>query len=149
MSYATPAQVKSLFRHFADNSEAAVIDTEIQDFLDDAEEIINAKLGTLYTMPITDPAALKILKRLETFQVAAVVDDILNNYSEADKKPQWKSNADKLMKDLVPPRNAKGIQPEPTMKLPNENYLGTSTQRGKITLSRTSGTIFKKGANNW
>ena len=153
MSYATPDNVKSLFRDFADNTDAAVNNTELQEFLDDADEIINAKIGTLYQLPITvgnNPKSHAILKRLETFQVACIVDDILNSYGEADKKPQWCKKAMVLMEELVPPRSSKNCrQCEPLMKLPDAIYIGTSTQRNRITVSKTSGNIFQKGENNW
>lgn len=153
MSYATPDNVKSLFRDFADNTEAAVTDTELQEFLDDAALIIDAKIGTLYTLPITlvgNPESFGILRRLETYKVACIVDDILNNYSEADKKPGWCAKAQELMDELVPPRRGtKCKQCEPTMKLPDAEYLGTSIQKGKIKMSATTGTVFTKGANNW
>lgn len=152
MSYATIDNVKSLFRDFADNPDAAVTDDELQEFLDDANAIVNAKIGTLYAMPITEidnPESFKILRRLETFKVACVVDDILNSYGEADKKPMWCKKATELMNELVPPKKANCKQCEPTMKLPDALYLGTSTQRGKIKISATEGTVFRKNENNW
>ncbi len=153
MSYATPDNVKSLFRDFADNAEAAVTDDELQEFLDDAEEIINAKIGILYTLPITEganPQSFKILKRLETFQVACIVDDILNSYGEADKKPGWCKKAQTLLTELVP-----GINPttcrqcEPVMKLPDAIYTGTANQKKRITISATTGVQFQKGVDTW
>lgn len=153
MSYATVANVKGLFRDFADNTDAAVDDTEIQDFLDDTDEIIDAKIGTLYQLPIdalNNPKSFKILKRLETFIVSAIIDDILNNYGEADKKPSWAKNGRDLMLELVPARDKKtGKQPEPIMKLSDAIYLGTSTQRNKMSASATTGRIFIKGGDNW
>lgn len=153
MSYATPDNVKSLFRNFAPNSQAAVTDIEIQEFLDDAHEVINAKLGTLYELPITElsnPQSFKILRRLETYKVACIVDDILNNYSEADKKPGWCKKAHMLMDELVPPFDPKTCkQCDPTMKLPDAKFIGNITQRGKIKISATKGAVFEKGGNNW
>jgi len=149
MSYTTIAQVKSLFRDFADNSEAAVVDSEITEFLNETAEMIDAKLATLYTLPLSDAGALLVVGKIEKFLVAGIVDDILNNYSEADKKPEWSKRGHALLNELIPKRTAKGIQPEPTMKLPNEDYLGTSRQRNKIKVSSTSGTIFQKGQDNW
>lgn len=151
MSYATPDNVKSLFRDFAPNSQAAVSDTELQEFLDDASAVIDAKIGTLYSMPIAEldsPESWKILRRLESYKVACIVDDILNNYSESDKKPMWCQRASELMDQLVPPMiNCR--QCPPTMKLPDATYLGTGTQRGRITLSSTEGTVFRKNEDNW
>lgn len=149
MSYATETEVKSLFRDFADNAEAAVTTAEITIFLDNTSEVIDAKIGTLYSLPITGPKSLKILKQINMFMAAGIVDDILNNYAEADKKPTWDKKAMALLLALVPATGKDGKQPEPTMKLSDSEYLGTSTQKGKISVQSTSEPIFKKGSDNW
>jgi hypothetical protein len=153
MSYATPTNVKSMFRNFASGSSPAVTDAEIQEFLDDASNIIDSKIGTTYQLPITigdNPASFSILKRIEIFMVAAIVDDILNSYGEADKKPIWGKKAEDLLNEYVPKYDkSKCIQCDPTSRLPDAVYLGTSTQRGRIKLNPTSGTTFTKGGNNW
>lgn len=151
MSYASITEVKSLFRDFADNSEAAVDDTEIQLFLDNSSSIIDSKIGTLYQLPITvgdNPESFKVLKQLQMFKVACIIDDILNDYSEADKKPGWCKKAEVLMNSLVPPlKNCK--QCKPNMILPDALFLGTDTQRARIKISATSGTVIRKNENNW
>jgi len=153
MSYATVDEVKSMFRDFTDSSDPAVTDAEITLFLDNSTGIIDAKIGTLYTLPATlidNPVSFSILKQVQMFMVASVIDEILNSYGEADKKPAWGMKAEQLMDSLVPgidPKTCK--QCEPTMKLPDLVYVGTSSQRGKMTISKTSGTIFVKGADNW
>ena len=153
MAYATIDEVKSMFRDFADNADATVNDAELQLFLDNSTSIIDAKIGTLYQMPIvegTNPESFKILKQLQMFKVACIVDDILNDYAEADKKPMWCKKAHSLLEALVPSPDPKTCkQCPPTMRLPDAEYLGTSTQRGRISLSATEGTVIKKGADNW
>lgn len=153
MSYATTDEIKTMFRDFADNSEAAVDDAELTLFLENTKSIIDAKIGTLYQLPINstdNPESFKILKQLQMYKVACIVDDILNDYSEADKKPMWCKKAHMLLEALVPSKNEKTCkQCEPTMKLPDAPYLGTATQRGRIKVSATEGRIFKKGADNW
>ena len=153
MSYATKEDIKSMFRDFADNSEAAVNDTELDLFIDNSTAIIDAKIGTLYQMPITEgdnPESFKILKQLQMFKVACIVDDILNSYGEADKKPMWCKKAQALLTALVPDINPKTCrQCVPTMKLPDAPYVGTPTQRNKISISATSGTVIKKNQDNW
>lgn len=153
MAYALKQDIKSMFRNFADNTEAAVTDTELDLFIDNSTAIIDAKVGTLYTLPITEldnPQSFKILKQVQMYQVACIVDDILNDYAEADKKPMWCKMAANLLTALVP-----GIDPKtcrqcvPTMILPDAPYIGTMEQRNRITLSSTSGTVFKKNENNW
>lgn len=153
MAYATTDEIKTMFRDFADNSEAAVTDDELTLFITNSTSIIDAKIGTLYQMPITEgsnPESFKILKQLQMFKVACIVDDILNDYAEADKKPMWCKKAHALLEALVPSVNPKTCkQCPPTMKLPDTEYLGTPSQRNKISISATEGTVFKKGDDNW
>jgi len=154
MSYSTVANVVSLFRNLdLTVTDPAVSSDEIADALNDAYNIINAKIGTLYQLPLTstdNPESWSILKRLEMWLVAAEIDDILNTYAEGDKKPEWAKKAAKMIDELVPPIDAKtGKQAEPTLKLPDATYLGTKTQRNKVSISNTSGTIFEKGGLNW
>ena len=153
MSYTTTDEVKTMFRDFADNSEAAVTDTEIQLFIDNTTSIIDAKIGTMYELPITvgvNPVSFSILKQLQMFKVASIVDDILNDYSEADKKPTWGKKAHALLEALVPSFDVKTCkQCPPTMILPDATYNGTSTQKGKISLKSTDSRIFTKGSDNW
>ena len=154
MSYATVGDVTSLFRDLDTTTTAAVTEAEVQVFLDNTTEIINAKIGTLYSLvnEITEennPKSFAILKQVQMYMVAGIVDDILNNYSEADKKPMWGEKAEKILMALVPKRMSGKKQPVPTMTLPDTPYQGTSTQRGKIGVSATSGRIFTKGGKNW
>lgn len=154
MSYATPANVKSMFRVWTSGSKPAITDTELQEFLDDAYTIINAKVGTLYSdLPATvgaNPEAYAILKRIEILKVADIVDGILNDYSEADKKPMWGEKAEALLKEIIPPINPRTCeQCVPTLILPDLTYTGTQKQKNSIHVSATSGRIFEKGGNNW
>lgn len=150
MSYATPTQVKSLFRDFPDNSEAAVTDAELQDFLDDAQATIDARISEFYSLPITNADALKILKRLSTYKVACMVDSILNSYSKDEERPMWCKMAKDLMNAIAPEKDPRSCrQCEPTMKLPGENYIGTKTQRNTIKISSTAEPTFRKGEDNW
>lgn len=152
MSYSSVDNVKALFRNLNGGSTPAVTDLEIQDTLDDLSAIIDAKIGTLYSLPITsvgNPLSFKILKKIESYLAASDIDDILNSYGEADKKPMWGKKGMELLKALVPDINSKGVQPKPTMILPDASYLGTIAQKSQIKMSAVSGTTFKKGANNW
>ena len=153
MSYATKDDIKSMFRNFSDNSEAAVTDTELDLFIDNTTAMIDSRIGTLYQMPITSllyPESFKVLKQLQMYKIACIVDDILNSYGEADKKPTWCKQFHELMTALVPPINPTTCkQCPPTMKLPDAVYVGTPEQTNRITLSRTSGAIFSKGGDNW
>lgn len=153
MSYATVDDVKRLFRDFTDSPNAAVDDTDITLFLANTTAVIDGKLSQLYVLPLNEtdnPQSFAILKQVQMLKVAGIVDDILNNYSEADKKPMWDMKAYKLMKQICPEVDPKtGFQPEPTMRLPDAQYLGTATTGNRIRVGPTTGAIFKKGEDNW
>lgn len=154
MSYATPQDVADLFRSLdLEDSTAAVTKSKIQKWLDSASLKIDAKIGTLYQLPInnsTAPKSVKILAEIEAMKVAAIVDDILNTYKEADKKPNWEKRACMMLEELVPDRDTKtGKQVEPTMKLPDAVYTGTNEQKSSISVSATTGRIFEKGRDTW
>ena len=153
MSYATIDEIKSMFRDWNDTVEPAVTDAEITAYLGLSTSIIDAKIGTLYTLPITsgdNPQSYNILKQIQKYMGACEFDEILNSYGEADKKPTWCKKAMELMTALVPPINPKTCkQCEPTMKLPDAPYLGTATKKNTISIKATSGRIFTKGGDNW
>lgn len=151
MAYATKTEIKSMFRDFADNADAAVDDTDLDLFIDNTTEIIDSRIQELYELPITEgdnPKSFKILKQIQMYKVACMVDDILNNYGEADKKPNWCKMAHKMMMELVPEKKD-CKQCEPVMKLPDATYKGTQRQQGRIKVSATTGRQFTKGGHNW
>ena len=54
-----------------------------------------------------------------------------------------------MLEELVPRKDAKGNQPEPTTKLPDAVYIGTNEQTGNLRLSSTATPTFVKGRDNW
>lgn len=152
MSYATVNDVKSLFRNLAGATDPAVTDAYIQVYLDNAAAFINSRLSGLYLLPITsgaNPISAKILSQIEAFKVAAIVDNILNSYSDGDKKPQWEKMANDMLDEVAPKKDSKGFQPEPNAKLYDATYLGTNIQQGTLKLSSTDSRIFVKGSDTW
>jgi len=154
MSYATTTEIESMFRNLDTTvSNPAITTAEIQNFINEKTAVINSRIGTLYEMPITEgdnPESFKILKLLTKYGVACIIDDILNDYAEADKKPTWCKKFTDMMKALVPDVDKKTCrQCVPTMMLPDAVYIGTPTQKNRITVSATSGTTIKKGVDNW
>ena len=153
-TFATPADVRACFRNMGTlptNSE--VNDTKIQAWLDAIEVRVMGKIYTLYASAITsavNPLSVKLIAQIETFFAAAIVDDILNTYSDGQKKPTWEKRAIEMLNELIPPRDKDGRQPEPLTKLPDATYLGTTTVTGQLSVKNiTTGPRFKKGENNW
>jgi hypothetical protein len=152
MSYSTPTDVRDLFRNFAANPQAAIDDTKIQRFLDSQFSIINSKIGTVYALPVTlldNPYSFEILKKIEAYLAADDIDDILNSYSDAALKPQWRKKALALLKDLMPIVDSKGLESEPVAKLPDATYIGTAQKTNQISINPITGTIFQKGVDAW
>ncbi len=100
-------------------------------------------------MPISGVKSLATLKVIEKFFAAEVVDSILNSYAEADKKPGWGMKGKELLECLVPTKKAGCKQCEPRGKLEDSTYLGTSTQKGRITVRQNTYPTFVKGGDNW
>jgi len=152
MTYATVDNVKSMFRKLAGTSKAAITDAEIQEFLDDATLTLDARIGTLYTLPLTvldNPKSYALMAKMEKYLAADVVDSILNNYSSDKLKPDWGKKAMKELEVYAPSLNNKGIQPEPIAKLPDAVYTGTSGQRGRVSGASTTSPTFTKAGDNW
>ena len=154
MSYATPDDVTALFRDLdLTKSNTAVDAAKIQSWLDSTDNMINARLSKYYTLNpalnVTDnPLSWSILKMIESFYVAGIVDDILNSYSDGDKKPMWEKRAAAMLDMYAPLECAKDCGPASV--LPDAPYLNTPTLRGAFRASNTTtAPIFVKGANNW
>lgn len=150
VTFATPEQVKDYFRDFADNSEAAITSEKIQAWLDSAHISVMGRFSQLYETITQEnnPESAVIIAEITAMKVVAIVDDILNSYSEGSKKPQWERRANEKLKEYCPDK-IDGKQPEPVVKLPDALYTGTRTQKGRISVSATSGAVFKKGVDAW
>ncbi len=152
MSYATPADVAGLFRNLdLTKTDTAVTSAQIQGWLDSTFATINSRIGLLYTLPLNgtdNPLSMSILKMIEMFYVAGIVDDILNSYSDGDKKPYWEKRAAALLDQYAPADCKKDCSP--TSRLPDAIYLETPVLRGAFRASNTTtDPVFVKGANNW
>ena len=154
MSFATPQDVKDLFRVFANDPDAAVTDAKIQKWLDNAESEVLGKIGTLYKLPLNttdNPLSVGIIAQIEAMKVAAIVDDILNNYTEADKKPNWDKRAWTLLSQYIPERDPKTNKyPDPTIKLPDAEFIGiVASTYAPVVIAPGNPWIFNKGQDNW
>lgn len=152
MSYCTPEKVKSMFRCLDDVTDPAVTDAEIQELIDENCAAINGCLGELYQLPITavdNPESFLILQKLCKLKTAATLDDILNSYGEADKKPTFGKQAHELLEKICPPKKKGCKRCEPTMKLPDAQFLGANRSGDTIAVQATSGRIFQKGVDTW
>jgi phage gp36-like protein len=77
MSYATVADIESEFKSI-DFTTGALVTSEVTEFLNQTDALIDAYLNQRYVLPITDADSLLILKKIEIDFVAYRVAKILN-----------------------------------------------------------------------
>lgn len=78
MAYVTAANVASEFKKIAFDSNSAITDTEVTEFIEQEEAVINATVSNRYEVPVTGTEAVKILKNISVAYVAYRVAKILN-----------------------------------------------------------------------
>jgi len=155
MAYTTVEKIKTMFRAFTSSTtNAAVTDASITEFIAEIDAIIDSRLSSFYELPIDagNTAALAILGRVSRLFVAAILDDILNTYSEADKKPTYKKDAETLLNSLVPQVDKSGKWFAPLSPLPNVLQLGipgNPNTQATIKVSSNEDPTFKKGVDAW
>lgn len=155
MSYATPAQVKAMFRNITANaSNQAITDAVLQEWLDEAEGVINSRLKYYYALPITsgsNPQSAVILRKIERLMVACQVDDTLNSYTDKQKKPQYCKQSMEMLDMYAPKPDPKTCKLcEPASRLPDATYLGVQNPDRKFSAQVTdTAPTFKKGVDAW
>ena len=77
MAYATVAEIESEFKKVSFSGSSLITSTEISDFLDQTDAIIDTKLGLRYETPITGAKSLLVMKKIEIDFVAYRVAKIL------------------------------------------------------------------------
>jgi len=151
MAFTTVEKVKSMFRNLTlDGSASALTTAEVQLFIDEASAVVSSCLKEFYDMDNVGTNSALILSRIETFKVADIVDDILNNYSEASQKPFYGKKAEKLLEKYIPRFNEKSCEwCDPMAKLPDTPYKGLPSTTTQVTIKNTAGPTFKKGVDSW
>lgn len=151
MSYAKVEDVVALFRNLdIEQIDAAITEDEIETFLEDAEARINTRLLKFYTLPIdadANPKSFRYLATIEKYFAAAVVDEILNNYAEGERRPTWEKKALQMLEEIAP-QDCDTCKP--ASLLPDADFLGNSTSRGRFAASSVEiSPVFERGKNNW
>ncbi|NJM55063.1 MAG: hypothetical protein HC841_03325 [Verrucomicrobiae bacterium] len=153
MSYCTKAQVKAMFRNLENSTDPAVTDASLDEFIAEADSSINARLKGVYVLPITEgtnPESFVILRKICRLLVACVVDNILNTYAEADKKPDYCKQAHNLLDEIAPKVDPKtGKRPMPASILPDATFIGMNTLKDTVAVQAVDGRIFQKGVDSW
>jgi len=151
MAYTTVTKVQSMFRNLKlDAANSALTTAEIQLWIDEVSAAVSSCLVEFYDMTSVGPNSELILSRIETFKVAALVDDVLNNYSDAKAKPQYDTKGDKLLEKYIPRYNTKSCEwCDPAAKLPDTPFKGIPSSTTEISVQSQGPATFKKGVDAW
>lgn len=156
--YAGVEDIKSMFRSLKIEASGTVVTTdEVNDFIDEDEALLDAKLDTYYVTPITGAKSLLIMKKIIKLKVAHTIKGILEvKEPEADLTNDVQGNlymmAEKIIKDLLPQPNKKtGNTERPVAPLPDAVARPTSPASGSVFASNPSVNTptISKGGNNW
>ena len=156
MAYTTKDKVKSLFRDIdIQATGTAIVETELDEFISDADVEIDSKLYPYYVTPITGTESLKIVGMISKYKAAHTVKTVLEAKAElSDKEQEVQINlgkrADMLLNDLLPKWNASAKRWEPAvMILPDAVTKESSPQTSSIFSSSSNTAVITKGGNNW
>lgn len=164
MAYATVDQIRSMFRQIKisaatgdDSTETVVTTEDVDEFIEEVESELNAKLSLYYITPITGTESLKIMRRIVRMKVSHIIKGVLE-VQDAEKTQDVQADLDKkankMIETLLPQENpVTRITDPPKMPLPDADVKETSPRNGSLFKTSVSGTTVEptitKGGNNW
>ena len=151
MAYTTIAKVKAMFRNFTGNtSNQAITDATLTEWITAKDARINSRISRYYELPIIASESLLILEEISCLMVAHQVDNVLNNYTDAQKKPDYAKQADALLNEYAPLPKDNCKPCEPVSRLPDATYTGLQNDKRRLSVSvTTTAPIFQKGVDSW
>lgn len=137
-------------------SDTAITESEVTQWISEADAIIEAKLKQFYYLPITGASSLLIVGKISTLLVAHTIKTVLELRGEySDKEQEVQTNLEKkamiMLNDLLPQMNEKCCSwNPPKMPLPDANMKEFPPISGSVISFKSSNTAtIKKGGDNW
>lgn len=161
-TYTTVDKVKSLFRLIKieadtglESTNTALTTEEVEEFIDNEEAELLARLSVCYDTTSIGVESAKILGKIVQYKVAQVIKDILElTTSNSDNKTQrvtsnWYAKAEKILDDICPKQNCGDCKEKPTIPLPDTSLISDAPTGASLFNSSTNTTNFKKDTPNW
>lgn len=158
MAYYTDlTKIKAMFRDIKiETSGTAIIKSEVNQWIDEAEAEIHAKIDPYYDTPVdetTSPKSFLILTKIATYKVAHVIKTVLElDKQTSDKVQEVQTNldkkADKILSDILPTFD-KGRLINPIMPLPDAVSKFYAPKTASIFSTSSNDPIFTKNGDNW
>lgn len=144
MSYAVYGDVQAEFKDITFSSTTKVKDTEVTEFIVQADALIDAKVGMKYETPVTASGSLPILKMICIMLVSSRVKKILQvKTPEAEKNQEAAPDESRLaMKMLEEISSGKLPLPGATLATSHDGVASYNVDEG---ICHT----FKKGEDQW
>lgn len=105
MAYCTSADIQAMIKDPTFTSATKVTLSEISDIIDQMDDLINARLNTIYVTAITGAKSLKIMKLVSQLLTSAEVWRRLKPANlpqgETSLSAQWDSRAEKILSAIV------------------------------------------------
>lgn len=153
MAYTTINDIIAEVRGLEVSDDTVVTTANINDWIAQAEAYINGRLASFYSLPITGPLSLPIIKTIAIYKVAHRVKNKLELTAEnSDKKMDVQANldrqAERMLEQLLPTIEG-GAMRDPVLKLPDATTLARSPETAALTSMKAQGGTFIKGGDNW
>lgn len=147
-NYCVVSDIEAEFKGLTFTSDQPVTNTEVEEFIDQTEARVDARIGLLYSTPIDEtdsPKSFLIVKNIVTWFVADRVSSILvnrtgNAQTEQNSRPEksFMDKAKELLKEVM----------DKTLILPDAETV-TTVQVKTETYSAGEEHTFKKGCTQW
>lgn len=145
MAYSIYTDVASEFRGIDFSSTSVVTSTEVTEFIAQADQYIDSRIGLKYSVPVSSsdsPLSFKILKRLSIWLVTSRIKDILKVKTGVDTGEQQTRENDpgKMARDEID-MIVKGtlLLPDATLASSADGFRSYSVDAGQeFTFSRDS-----------
>lgn len=105
MAYCTVADIEQRYATKTFTSSTTVTTEDVQDFIDDNTALIDARLNSVATTPLTNAQDLKVVKKICVFMTLADIEPILNKPVADDGKERkvidYGAKAEKLLSSII------------------------------------------------
>lgn len=143
MAYSELADIEAEFKGIEFTLDSPVTDNEVDDFIDQSDAFIDAKIGLKYVVPITGTSSLLILKTISVWLTADRISQIL----EVKTQTEENSTAGKSLREMAL-EMLKEIVDE-TLLLSDATLLSTSAGFGSYASDYSIKKKFHRSSDEW
>jgi hypothetical protein len=145
MAYCTYSDVQAEFKDITFSSTTAVKDSEVTEFIVQADARINAEIGKVYETPLASGEGLSLLKMISLQIVSKRIHEILKVKSGSDETDQKGSEEEE--KDTPEKLLARIVSSD--LKLVGATYLRSGNGVKSYTNDNAVSHLFERDVASW